>query len=182
MIDSIFKLQYTIAKHTQAPFLHEREVYLQYLSALGKRRPQLQNISMELLHVIRVMEIKDLRKVDEAEIRVAAERWAREEDPRRTTRGNKSSAARFRLTARGWFRFHGLLTQAPIPSCCFDFALNDFVVAMHSRLTSETLRVYVPRAKTFVTWAATRHDKLSSISLRDIDEFLESKRHCGWRP
>jgi len=36
---------------------------------------------MELLPIIRVMEITNLRNVDEAEIRTAAERWAREEHP-----------------------------------------------------------------------------------------------------
>jgi len=182
MIESIFVKQYAIAKHKQAPLLQEREAYLHYLAARGKCQPQLQNISMELLHVIRVMGIENFRKVNEAEIRLAAERWAREEDPRRMMRGNKSSAARFSLAARGWFRFHGLLTKPPIPLCCFDSAFNDYLAAMQSRLSPWTLSRYGSLTMPFLRWAATKHDNLFSISIEDIDEYLESKRPCKWRP
>jgi len=182
MIESIFVRQYSIALHQNAPLLEEREAYLRYLSARGKRRPQLQNTSMDLLHIIRVMGITNLRKVDTTEIRTAAERWAREEEPRRMLRGNKSSADRFSLAARGWFRFHGLLAKPPIPTCCFDSALNDFIDLIRSKMSSETLRCWIPRAKDFLKWAAAGHQSLSSISLEDIDEFLDGKRMAGWLP
>ena len=182
MIESIFVKQHALAKHQEAPFLREREAYLQHLSARGRRQAQLQNCSMELLHIIRVMEICTLHEVSETEIRTAAERWAREDDVRRKLRGDKSSAARFSLAARGWFRFQGLLMQPSTPICHFDPILDRFRSAMQSRLAPDTLRTYLPRTRTFLRWAATRHENLLSISLQDIEEYLESRRINKWRP
>src|SRR5262249_28529235 len=141
-----------------------------------------QNRSMDLLHVIRVMKLNTLREVSESEIRTAAERWAGEEDFRRKMKGDKSSAARFSLAARGWFRFQGLLMQPSAPICHFDSILDRFNCAMQSRCAPETLRTYVPRIRTFLRWAATRHDNLLQLSLQDIEGHLESKRSNKWRP
>jgi integrase/recombinase XerD len=182
MIDSIFVKQLAIAKHKEAPLLRERETYLQYLAARGRPHAQLQNRSMELLHIIRVMEMSELREVSEIEIRIAAERWAKEEDQRRMLRGNKSSVARFSLAARSWFRFHGLLPKSRLPTCCFDGAINEFKDVMRSRLASETVRHYIERIRKFLNWAATKHENLSSISLQDIEEYLEGRRLRKFRP
>jgi integrase/recombinase XerD len=184
VIESVFVRQCAIARHKEGPLLKEREEYLRYLAARGKRQAQLQDTAMVLLHIIRVMGITGLRNADEAEIQMAGERWAQEDEPHRLKRGNKTSAGRFSQTARGWFRFLGLLIGPATPTCCFDSALKDFVDAMHCSmgLVSETIEHYTPRTRDFLVWAATRHDSLSLVSLQDIDEFLDGKRMSGWQP
>jgi integrase/recombinase XerD len=182
VIESIFVRQCAIAKHKNGPLLKEREEYLQYLSARGRPPAQLQNVAMDLLHVIRVMDITSLRKVDKLELQMAGERWAREEEPHRLRRGNKTSATRFIQAARGWFRYQGLLTGSVTPACRFDLALESYIHAIHLRLAPATIRNYIPRTRSFLIWLANSNYSLSSVSLQDIDEFIESKRLCGWRP
>jgi len=138
---------------------------------------------MMFLHVIRVMEVDELRTVEEIEIQRAAERWAQEEDPHRLVQGRKASVSRFTRTARDWFRFQGLLKNPSEPNC-FDPLLKEFIDAMRStrNLSPETIQASVPRARNFLTWVATKCDQISSVSLKDVDEFLETKRKAGWRP
>jgi hypothetical protein len=101
MIGSLFVRKHAIAKHLSGPLL--KEEYLQYLSTQDMHPMGLQNVAMDLLHIVRVMGITDLRKVDDLEIRMAAERWAQEIRPKNYRGGNKTSALRFGHTARRWF-------------------------------------------------------------------------------
>jgi len=183
LIESIFVRSCAITKHMQGPFLRQREEYLGYLASRQKCPGSLQDIAMMLLHVIRVMEVDELRTVEEIEIQRAAERWAQEEDPHRLVQGRKASVSRFTRTARDWFRFQGLLKNPSEPNC-FDPLLKEFIDAMRStrNLSPETIQASMPRARNFLTWVATKCDQISSVSLKDVDEFLETKRKAGWRP
>ena len=134
MIESIFVRQRAIAMHKQAPLLQEREDYLRHLAAEEKGRTSLQAIAMVLIHIIRVMDFTRVRQVEIAEIRQAAQRWACEKIPHRAELESKTSAPRFIRTARGWFRFHGLLIDPAQPSCHFDFALEAFIHAMRDNM------------------------------------------------
>jgi hypothetical protein len=81
MIESLFVRKHAIAKHQSGPLLKEREEFLQYLATQDMHPVQLQNVAMDLLHIIRAMGITQLRDVGDAEVRTAAERWAQETKP-----------------------------------------------------------------------------------------------------
>ena len=184
MIESLFQRQAIIAKHMESPLVNEREDYLRHLAVEEKCQTSIQDRATLLMDVIRVMNMTRLRPVDRNEIALAAERWAAEELVYRRHAGCKTSARRFILAARSWFRFHGLLIQAEKPTCWFDQILEDFVHEMRYKLELSpfTIKHASPRARSFLIWAATRHDNLKSISPQDIDDFFATKREIGWRP
>ena len=47
-------------------------------------------------------------------------------------------------------------------------------------LAPDTVRGYSSRAFGFLKWFGERHDSLEFVSLRDVDEFMASKREEGW--
>lgn len=182
MIESLFVRKFTIAKHLSGPLLREREEYLQYLSTQEMHPLQLQNVAMDLLHIIRVMGITELRMVDDSEIQLAAERWAKEIKPQSYKGGNKTSATRFACAARRWFRYLGLLSRPPEPTCCLDSVLRQFIESTRISYAPETAKHYIFRVKRFLFWLANRHAVFSSVSTQDIDDFLTIRRLNGCRP
>ena len=88
-------------RHPHAPLLKEREDYLRHQTRLGRSRGVLQNIAADLLQIVRVMRLTDLRPTSDTEIREA---------------GQRRAAQRFILAARGWYRFTGSLTKSPYPA------------------------------------------------------------------
>ena len=140
MIESLFVRKHSIAKHLSGPLLKEREEYLQYLSTQDMHPMGLQNVAMDLLHIARIMGITDLRKVDDFEIRLAAERWAQEIKPQSYRGGNKTSALRFGHTARRWFRFLGLLAREPEPAIHFESALSQFSASACLSMQPDTFK------------------------------------------
>ena len=126
MIESIFTRQSIRSRHLDAPCLKERELYLKYLQASGVNWKRLQKIATNLFHIIRVMQLTQMRTVDEAEIREAAFKWASEPRWQRACRGTKSSADTFRYRARQWMRFHNCLKTPERHPHWFDGFLEDF--------------------------------------------------------
>jgi len=184
MIETLFVRELAIAKHKQAPLLNEREDYLRHMAREERSRTSIQGTATILMDVIRMMDMTSLRKVDRNEIGIAAELWAGEELVHRRNLECTTSARRFIRTASGWFRFHGLLIEAAKPTCCFDRALEEFVHEMQytMELSPVTIKIASQRTRDFLTWFATLHDTLYSVSPQDIDDYLEDKRRLGLRP
>ena len=183
MIESLFIRKHSIAKHLGGPLLREREEYLRYLSTQEMHPMQLQNVAMDLLHIIRVMGLTDLRQVEEGEIRIAAKRWAQEIKPQSYYRvGNKTSAIRFTCAARRWFRYLGVLTHPARPTCRFDLALSQFIDGARLDVQPETSKWYIFKIRRFLIWLASRRDNLSAVTAQDINDFLEIDRASGRRP
>jgi len=182
MIESLFFRKHAIARHLSGPMLKEREEFLQYLATQDMHPMQLQNVAMDLLHIIRVMRITQLRDVSEAEIRTAAELWAQETKPQNYRGTNKTSATRFRHVARRWFRYLGILIHPAAPACLFDPALSQFIDGARLDVQPETSKLYIFKIRRFLIWIASRRNSLSSITAQDINEFLEIDRVSGHRP
>ena len=87
MLDRLFEWKRARVKQREAPLLKERERYLLALLNQGVSRTRVRTIACILLHVIRLMEIAELRSVDRNEIRQAAQRWLT--DPESIPTGNR---------------------------------------------------------------------------------------------
>ena len=100
-----------------------------------------------------------------------------------TVRSEKNGTARssiFVRVARCWFRFHGRLFS-PKPLNRFEDLEREFTQAMRVRgLAPPTVHGYSFRAHRFLCWYGERHNNLQSVCLRDVDEYLASKRASGW--
>ncbi len=182
VIESIFTWRVSRVRQLEAPLLPEREQYMTYLLRRGHSQGSVRNVATVLLHVIRVMELASPRSMEINEIAMAAERWAREDEPHRAKRGSASSAYRFTLIAGNWFRYQGLLITPSSPASSFDTLVADFVEAARyvMGLSAATVRSYGSRVHYFLRWAAERHESLLFMSLKDVDEFIASKRAAGW--
>lgn len=180
MIESIFKRQFTRNIHKSAPFLQERESYLQYLFSRGKNKDQLKREASVLLHIIRLLRLDTLRPVDRPEIRVAAEQWAAETNWQRNLRGRKSAADRFMYSAQRWFRFQNVLVMPSKQHSWFDDYLDQFEQGLHaSGLRTATRFNYLRRARAFFAATTMKQSSISEITLSDVDEYIAERLRVG---
>jgi integrase/recombinase XerD len=185
MIETLYVVKSVRARHSKAPLLQEREQYLAHLLRRGASAGYMRAIAGELLNVVRILEMVEPRSVSLEEIREAGERWSTDDQ------GNHSwippgemSAYRFRIIAQNWLRFHGQLIEEAAAVFPFDSWVAQFVddLRFNRNRSMDTIRSYNERVSNFFRWLGYRYSDFSSISLNDIDEFLDSKRAAGWQP
>ena len=184
MIESVSTWPSVQLRHRSAPLLREREQYLTHLLNRGLDTRQVRTVAAYLLHIVRTMDLTSLRCVELAEIQLAAERWAEYKGPERRGTNSLTSPTVFARLARAWLGFHNCvsLPSAPVPA--FGAQLAAFAVELGSKrgLSLATVNSYHQRTKGFLAWVSERHEKLSSVSVRDLDDFLAGKRDAGWSP
>jgi site-specific recombinase XerD len=139
------------------------------------------SIACILLHVIRLMELDQLRAVSRGEIHDAARRWLTDVESHTTRQQGKTSLYMFTNIATNWFRYCKLVVVPPAPTRPFDLHLARFVhyLTFERQFSSSSLRHYISGVASFLTWAGERCGSISAISLIDIDEFLKTRRDAG---
>jgi len=167
------------ARHETAPLLPEREQYLATMLKRGVSRIVVRSTASYLIHIVRLLRMTSLRKVELNEIEAAGQGWAAYEGPLRKKLKRPGAPFMFVRVAQSWLRFHGqLATRPPNP---FQHLGEEFAEAKRiqglSSVTVDTLR---DRVLTFLRWFGDQHQDLNSVSLRHIDEFLAIKRREGW--
>jgi integrase/recombinase XerD len=182
MIESIFQLKWVVARHKQAPLLKEREQFLAHCQEQGTSHKALHNMAPELIAVIRLLRLKELREVSLEEIKQAANAWAKEQRSNPRARSYAKSANYFIFVAKKWLRFHGKLRMPALPRVRFADELDDFVEFMVTEQGLSPISIRSHRWKTskFLGWFGNRHRHLSSACLDDVDEFLAFKANNGW--
>jgi integrase/recombinase XerD len=130
MIESIFQLKWVVSRHKQAPLLNEREQFLAHCQQQGTSHKALHNLAPELIAVIRLLRLKQLREVSLEEIKEAAKVWAEEQRSNPRARSNAKSTSYFIFIAKKWLRFHGKLKIPSPPRARFADELDDFVTFM----------------------------------------------------
>ena len=94
MLDEFLEHPFFLNRHRQAPLLKERESFLNHLQQQGTSRKALRNLSAELLQVVRLLKLTEMRDVTLEEIRRAARCWARQQrtNPKAHSYGNSASS------------------------------------------------------------------------------------------
>ena len=106
MIESILEKPSAVSRHKQAPLLREREQFLAHCQQQGTSRKALRNMAAELIAVIRLLRMEELREVDLEEIKQAAKVWAEEQRSNPKVRSYRKSAGNFVFVAKKWLNFH----------------------------------------------------------------------------
>ena len=183
MIESIFVFESTRSRQREAPLLKEREQYLSYMLNEGVSKQRVRTIASMLLHIIRLMELSCLRTVDMTEVQQGSQRWLTD-TAHKMKRPGVSSASSFTYTARNWLRFHNLINTPAAPAGLTNVIVKEFLhfLNVNRGMSPQTTRTYGSRVFHFLNWAMTRHEKLSMISVADVDDYLESKRVSGYLP
>lgn len=182
MLDAFLEHPFFLNRHRQAPLLKERESFLSHLQQQGTSRKAIRNLSSELLNVVRLLKLNEMRDVSLEEIQRAARRWARQQrsNPRARSYGN--SARFFTYAAKKWLRFHGRLKLPSAPPMRFADQLSDFVRYMTEEqgLSPFSVRSHCWKTSKFLEWFGERHRSLARARLEDVDEFLAMKGTRGW--
>jgi integrase/recombinase XerD len=184
VIETIFELESVLSKQRQAPFMIERELYLQYMLKQGTCKERVRSVATILLHIIGMMNLNSLRLVKVSEIKDASQRWLIHVDKSRGRPAGTTTAYTFINIAMNWFRFHNLIEISAPPEQPFGQILIRFTYHLQitRKMSPETIRSYRYRVLAFLGWANKRHNKFSDISLIDVDAYLEEKRMDGWKP
>src|SRR5260370_2446992 len=130
MLDAFLEHPFFLNRHRQAPLLNEWESFLSQRRQQGTSRKALRNLSAELLQVVRLLKLTEMRDVSLEEIQRAASCWARQQrtNPKAHSYGN--SASFFTYAAKKWLGFHGLLNLPKAPPMWFAGQLSDFAPHM----------------------------------------------------
>lgn len=127
---SIFQLKWVVSRHKQAPLLKECEEFLAHCQQQGTSHKTLHNMAPELIAVIRLLRMEELREVSLEEIKRSAAAWAVEQRSNPRSRSYRKSASYFIFVAKKWLRFHGKLKMPAPPRGRFADELDDFVAFM----------------------------------------------------
>ena len=163
-----------IARHRSEPLVKERESFLRYLrDNCGTSSGNIRTTACYLLHIIRLLGLRKVRRVAPQEIEVAAARWIRRQSACHASRGGIHAQRHFAWTARRWFRFLGNL-QTRRARQPFGWYLNDFVRAMKDEkgLSDATIRGRRFRTREFLSWFAKKHRPLRTVTISDLDSYI----------
>ena len=181
MLDAFLEHPFFLNRYRQAPLLKERESFLSHLQQQGTSRKALRNLSAELLQVVRLLKLTEIRNVSLEEIRRAARCWARQQraNPKAHSYGN--SASSFIYAAKKWLRFHGRLKLPSTPPMRFADQLSGFARYMTEEkgLSPYSVRSHCSQTSRFLGWFGARHRLLARARIEDVDEFLAMKGVSG---
>lgn len=181
MIESITPFRTVQAKHLAAPLLLEREEYLGHLLRQGFPKMIVRSTAVYLVHIVRILEMKELRLVEESEVEQAGIFWANYRGPFRENRNIRGAPGHFTAIAKAWLSFHGKLAKPPAP--WFQSLIQMFAEAIRSShgLSEVSVTGYSKRIHRFLEWFAIRSNDFRSVSLLDVDDFIAAKRAKGWK-
>jgi integrase/recombinase XerD len=169
-------------RHRRTPLLKERDQYLAHMLQKGYSANRVRGDAAFLIHIIRIMRLTTLRKVELKEIIKAGKRWANYRGPLRKGGQIQTTPENFIRVAKAWLSFHGCLVLPPAPIRPFDCQIREFKAFLESErgLSSRTVIHYCDRTALFLRWLSERHDRLSLVSVSDVDDFILSKQQAGW--
>ena len=122
MLRTLLQLQqpFYIARQEKAPLLREREAFLEHLLQPGHKPCGSAHVSSwQLLNVIRLLKLTQLRDVWIDEIEEAAKKWTRQQRSNPNIRSCKHTGSYFIYVAKKWLRFAGVLKLPATPRMRF---------------------------------------------------------------
>jgi site-specific recombinase XerD len=153
LFEKIFEKPCSIARHQQAPLLNERVRFLAHLRSLGCARRKLKTIAAQLLGIICMLDLKESGLVTPDQIRRAAQSWAERQRNGRKIKSTKSSRHGFVNLANKWMRFLDRLKQPARASW---------------------------QAGHFLSWLVANGQRMNTVSISHIEEFLAWKGKTCW--
>lgn len=138
LFHKIFERPHAIKKHTNAPLLEERLIYLQYWENNGAFPGTLRILSYYLLIIIDYMKFYQIRKVGLDEITEAADKWSHQASLyRRQNTYSKSAKTHFVKDALGWFKSLGCLMLPEEMTLPFADQLNQYMTLILLQLSGQ---------------------------------------------
>ncbi len=178
LFHEIFERSHAIKKHTNAPLLEERLMYLQYWANGGASSKTLKGFSNYLLIIMDYMKFYQIRDIDLNEIEKAADKWAHQTFLyKKPIPYSKFSKARFMKTAIGWFKLLGCLRLPDKTPQPFEEQLNQYIAYMRHEqgLAETTIKSRLCLLQGFLKEVAITCESLGEMTPLTIDEILIKK-------
>lgn len=182
-LELIFSFKSSLIRHRGAALLDSRERFLGHLQAQGTSVRRLRSIGTMLLHIIRLMGLKEHRSVELAEVEAAAVKWALDVEFR-TKNGHAKTAKHFTYVAIKWLRFSEMLVKPITRVEPEDTYIEQFVhfIASVRGMGVLTVRAHRLRVRSFLKWNAECERSIAELTLGDVDGYILSKLESGHKP
>lgn len=136
-----------------------------------------------LLHVIRIMDLNEVRFVETTEVDQAAIKWSADVEFR-TKNGHAKTPKHFTYVATKWLRFCKMLVKKLIRIEPDDSYSEQFVkfITMERGMSALAIRSHRLRVRAFLRWNTECRRSFSDLTLRDVDFYISSKFDAGYKP
>lgn len=172
MLEELFSRSSALARHKEAPYLEERERYLEHCAREGYTRSTLLLLARELLWVSKKVNISPEHGVSLDHVKAIARGWTCRERYCGQKLNTRWTRIRFIQVARQWLCFLGKWNDSrPAP---FEYLIGDFCAWMENErgLASTTINRRRGHLRQFMRWFADCHRPFSTLCLRDVDAYL----------
>lgn len=181
MIEDLFKRTTILARYRAGPLAAAREEFLEHCAKEGYSRSMLRKIAWVLLAVAHNvdtdhgnMSTQDIERAVDSRVRFS----------RRPPRAKESQWTRrmFIHFATEWLRRLGCVQGAPVAKNAFVAQIDAFASHMRDErgLSPVTISTRCERLAWFFAGLRPPRDTLATITVSDVDAFIESKGTQGW--
>jgi hypothetical protein len=179
MYETLFKRPTVLARYREGPLTEARERFMERCAARGYARSMLKKIAWVLLAVARSIDV-DHGNVTVRDIELAVEGRTRFKRSHKQAQDSPGSRQLFIHVATEWVR-----SLVPAPEVERPFSAEIDAFARHLRdelgLSPITVSTRCERLAWFFESLDSPRDALLTISIGDVDAFIEAKGNQGWK-
>jgi integrase/recombinase XerD len=178
LFNRLFERRQALLRHTSAPLLQERLLYLQHWVDLKAKDGTLRRMAQYQLLIMDLLRFYTVRKISMHEIEQAAEKWAKNEKVHRWNNTySRYSKRRFIYDAASWFKMLGCLTVKPEPLIPFQEYRDKYLEYMvqEQGLAEETVYGRSWLLRDFLVNLNERVKTFAAILPSTIDDVLIKK-------
>lgn len=183
LFEHLYSYPGALERHNLAPLYEERRAFLEKLQSDGRGIGRLMGVASVLLQLIRLLRLRNMRKVYVEELKEAARVWQTYRGPGRLGIPGKSATKGFMQVGREWLTFHGnlVLPQAK----CTPYARHQQkyceYLTVQVGLSPRTVQTHAHRLKLFFQWLSPRNTYLRTLGLTDLEEYFKHCATLGWK-
>lgn len=181
MFETLFKRPFVLARYREGPLSEARSRFLEQCAERGYSRSMLRKIAWVLLAVARGIDI-DHGKVTARDIELAVDGRARSNRTLVRSKNLKGSRQLFVHIATEWVRSIGVLEQPAEVESPFAPQIAAFARYLNEErgLSPVTISTRRERLAWFFKSLSPVRNSLRTISIHDVDAFIQAKSNQGW--
>jgi site-specific recombinase XerD len=182
MYETLFKRPTVLARYREGPHAEARKSYLEQCAAQGYSRAMLQKIAWVLLSIAPCIDI-DRGKVTNRDIELAVEARVRFNRSPERAQNFQGSRQLFVHIATDWVRSLGCFEPPREAERPFETQIAAFARYLREErgLSQTTISTRCERMVWFFNSLDSSQNSLHSVSITDVDAFIEAKGSNGWR-
>ena len=180
LLNRLFGRRHALCRHTSAPLLKERLLYLQYLEDLKAADSAICVASQYLLIIMEYLQFNIIRMISRKEIQDAAVKWAvNEKVQRRKSKFSSFANGRFVHHALNWFEMLECLKKEPKQVIPFQEYHDKYLayITHEQGLAESTVISRSSTLKDILTNISSEVQSFEAISAGIIDKVLTKKHN-----